>query len=250
MLHTMGFDITLLWRGPQVNPINRKARSIPVFNVVDQHGRVFFFSWMGFMLGFWAWYDLLSRGPTTNPLMLVTVLLTTCPQVHIPTSLDSHDQKGPPPHFDASCQLQHSVLVRHLAVEIRRWSPLRSFRVPKSICLVADTWLPTHWSGPSCQERHGALHISVLHWYSWSYLCAMSSMVYRLLRQERRRHRQCTLRRLGQRRRWYSIFHHAGCIRLSRRGAGHACVPSLARHFHRAAHMSDCVQSRHVLPLP
>lgn len=66
MLHTMGFDITLLWRGPQVNPINRKARSIPVFNVVDQHGRVFFFSWMGFMLGFWAWY-------TFPPLLTVTI---------------------------------------------------------------------------------------------------------------------------------------------------------------------------------
>ncbi|KAG6007882.1 hypothetical protein E4U54_008774 [Claviceps lovelessii] len=34
----MGFDISLLWRAPQVNPINRKAQSIPVFNLVDTYG--------------------------------------------------------------------------------------------------------------------------------------------------------------------------------------------------------------------
>ncbi|KAG6034493.1 hypothetical protein E4U41_006526 [Claviceps citrina] len=62
----MSFDISLLWRAPQVNPVNRKARSIPVLNVVDQYGRVFFFSWMGFMLGFWAWY-------TFPPLLTVTI---------------------------------------------------------------------------------------------------------------------------------------------------------------------------------
>ncbi|KAG8428330.1 hypothetical protein J3459_004035 [Metarhizium acridum] len=49
-----------------VNPINKKARSIPVLNVVDPYGRVFFFSWMGFMLGFWAWY-------TFPPLLTVTI---------------------------------------------------------------------------------------------------------------------------------------------------------------------------------
>ncbi|KAG6003971.1 hypothetical protein E4U21_001551 [Claviceps maximensis] len=63
---TMSLDISPLWRAPQVNPINRKARSIPVFNVVDQYGRVFFFSWTGFMLGFWAWY-------TFPPLLTVTI---------------------------------------------------------------------------------------------------------------------------------------------------------------------------------
>ncbi|KAG5981779.1 hypothetical protein E4U55_002581 [Claviceps digitariae] len=62
----MSFDISLLWRAPQVNPINRKARSIPLFNVVDKYGRVFFFSWTGFMLGFWAWY-------TFPPLLTVTI---------------------------------------------------------------------------------------------------------------------------------------------------------------------------------
>jgi MFS transporter, NNP family, nitrate/nitrite transporter len=51
----MGFDITVLWKAPEVNPINRKARSIPVLNPFNLYGRVFFFSWMGFMLAFWAW---------------------------------------------------------------------------------------------------------------------------------------------------------------------------------------------------
>lgn len=39
-----------------LNPINKKARSVPVLNPVDRHGRVFFFSWLAFMLAFWAWY--------------------------------------------------------------------------------------------------------------------------------------------------------------------------------------------------
>lgn len=51
----MGFDITLLWKAPEVNPINKKARSVPVLNPFDLYGRAFFFSWMGFMLAFWAW---------------------------------------------------------------------------------------------------------------------------------------------------------------------------------------------------
>lgn len=50
------FDVTLLWRAPEVNPINKKARSIPILNPIDPYGRVFFFSWLGFMLAFWAWY--------------------------------------------------------------------------------------------------------------------------------------------------------------------------------------------------
>lgn len=52
----MGFQMSNLWRAPDVNPVNRKARSVPVLNVVDPHGRVFFFSWFGFMIAFWAWY--------------------------------------------------------------------------------------------------------------------------------------------------------------------------------------------------
>jgi len=52
----MAFRVSDLWRAPALNPVNKKARSVPVLNVVDPHGRVFFFSWMGFMIAFWAWY--------------------------------------------------------------------------------------------------------------------------------------------------------------------------------------------------
>lgn len=39
--------LSLLWEAPEVNPINHKARAIPVLNVVNPYGRVFFFgkSW-------------------------------------------------------------------------------------------------------------------------------------------------------------------------------------------------------------
>merc|ERR1711964_231105 len=48
--------LSLLWEAPEVNPINHKARSIPVFNVINMYGRVFFFSWWGFFIAFWSWY--------------------------------------------------------------------------------------------------------------------------------------------------------------------------------------------------
>lgn len=48
---------SLLWRAPEVNPINQKARSIPFLNPVSTtYGRTFFFSWFGFMIAFWSWY--------------------------------------------------------------------------------------------------------------------------------------------------------------------------------------------------
>ncbi|KAL8715835.1 MAG: hypothetical protein Q9220_000502 [cf. Caloplaca sp. 1 TL-2023] len=49
-------DPTTLWRAPEVNPVNRKARSIPGLNPINVYGRVFFFSWFGFMIAFWSWY--------------------------------------------------------------------------------------------------------------------------------------------------------------------------------------------------
>ncbi|GAB1310964.1 Nitrate/nitrite transporter [Madurella fahalii] len=51
----MGFRVSHLYASPEVNPVNLKARSIPFFNPVDIYGRVFFFSWFGFMIAFWAW---------------------------------------------------------------------------------------------------------------------------------------------------------------------------------------------------
>ncbi|KAI1334756.1 nitrate transporter [Xylariaceae sp. FL0016] len=48
--------LSYLWAAPEINPINRKARSVPIFNLWNVYGRVFFFSWFGFMVAFWAWY--------------------------------------------------------------------------------------------------------------------------------------------------------------------------------------------------
>lgn len=67
----MGIKFSDLYRNPEVNPVNKKARSIPVFNVFNVYGRVFFFSWFGFMAAFWAWY-------TFPPLVS-----RACPALHL-----------------------------------------------------------------------------------------------------------------------------------------------------------------------
>ena len=46
----------LLWEAPEINPINRKARSIPVLNPINLYGRVINFAWFGFFVAFWSWY--------------------------------------------------------------------------------------------------------------------------------------------------------------------------------------------------
>lgn len=51
----MGF-VNLLFTSPGINPSNRKALSIPVLNPFDKYGRVFTFSWLGFMVAFLSWY--------------------------------------------------------------------------------------------------------------------------------------------------------------------------------------------------
>ncbi|KAI9641005.1 hypothetical protein NHQ30_010432 [Ciborinia camelliae] len=48
--------IQTLWQAPEINPVNGKARSVPVLNPFDKYGRVFFFSWWGFLIAFWSWY--------------------------------------------------------------------------------------------------------------------------------------------------------------------------------------------------
>lgn len=50
------FTFADLLRAPEINPVNRKARALPILNPVNVYGRVFFFSWFGFMVAFWAWY--------------------------------------------------------------------------------------------------------------------------------------------------------------------------------------------------
>ncbi|KAJ4293985.1 hypothetical protein N0V90_007674 [Kalmusia sp. IMI 367209] len=62
----MGFKLRQLWSAPEVNPINKKAKSIPIFNPVDKYGRVFFFSYLGFFIAFWSWYAF-------PPLLTITI---------------------------------------------------------------------------------------------------------------------------------------------------------------------------------
>ncbi|KAL2840326.1 major facilitator superfamily domain-containing protein [Aspergillus pseudodeflectus] len=51
---------------PQVNPLTKKARSIPLLNPFNLYGRVFFFSWLGFLVAFLSWYAF-------PPLLSVTI---------------------------------------------------------------------------------------------------------------------------------------------------------------------------------
>ncbi|KAG0137147.1 major facilitator superfamily domain-containing protein [Tuber indicum] len=49
-------QLNLLWKAPDVNPANHKARSVPILNPYDKYGRTFFFSTFGFMIAFLSWY--------------------------------------------------------------------------------------------------------------------------------------------------------------------------------------------------
>ncbi|KAL3480294.1 major facilitator superfamily domain-containing protein [Aspergillus californicus] len=60
----MGFLKSLV--SPDINPDSRKALNIPVLNPFDTYGRVFFFSWFGFMIAFLSWYAF-------PPLLTVTI---------------------------------------------------------------------------------------------------------------------------------------------------------------------------------
>ncbi|KAF2634760.1 nitrate transporter-like protein [Massarina eburnea CBS 473.64] len=62
----MGFELRQLWSPPEINPYNKKAKSIPIFNPFDKYGRVFFFSYLGFFIAFWSWYAF-------PPLLSVTI---------------------------------------------------------------------------------------------------------------------------------------------------------------------------------
>jgi hypothetical protein len=73
----MGIDVTVLWKAPEVNPINKKARSIPAFNPINMYGRVFTFSWLGFMVAFMSWYAFPPLMPTSKHLL--ERILIDCP---------------------------------------------------------------------------------------------------------------------------------------------------------------------------
>ncbi|KAJ5771285.1 uncharacterized protein N7511_003336 [Penicillium nucicola] len=58
--------VKTLFTAPEVNQSTRKAKSIPILNPFDKYGRVFFFSWVGFMVAFLSWYAF-------PPLLTVTI---------------------------------------------------------------------------------------------------------------------------------------------------------------------------------
>ena len=78
-------QISKLWTAPDVNPINNKAKWVPILvlptkllsltfqNPICMHGRVFFLSWLGFMVAFLSWYAF----PPLTPLTLRTDLNLT-----------------------------------------------------------------------------------------------------------------------------------------------------------------------------
>jgi NNP family nitrate/nitrite transporter-like MFS transporter len=47
----MGFKIATLWQAPEINPVNGKARSIPILNPINKYGRVF----VSDPLALWVW---------------------------------------------------------------------------------------------------------------------------------------------------------------------------------------------------
>jgi MFS transporter, NNP family, nitrate/nitrite transporter len=67
----LGF-IRSLYVSPEINPINRKAKSIPVLNPFDRYGRTFFFAWFGFMVAFMSWY---AFPPLVSGLVNLNILL-------------------------------------------------------------------------------------------------------------------------------------------------------------------------------
>lgn len=100
----------LLVASPEINPSNRKAKSIPVLNPFDQYGRIFFFSWLGFMVAFLSWY---AFPPLVG-------LLKNCFNVKQEQRTDSlvlvvrdHRQR---PRYDrrASRQLEHRCLASNV----------------------------------------------------------------------------------------------------------------------------------------
>jgi MFS transporter, NNP family, nitrate/nitrite transporter len=52
----MVFNPSMLFKAPEINPINKKARTIPALNPINVYGRVFTFAWLGFFCAFLSWY--------------------------------------------------------------------------------------------------------------------------------------------------------------------------------------------------
>lgn len=74
----MGFKISSLWSAPEINPINRKALTVPILNPFNVYGRVFFFTWWSFFISFWSWLVL----QFLNAALAVEAASLTC-QVYV-----------------------------------------------------------------------------------------------------------------------------------------------------------------------
>ena len=78
---------------PEVNPFNQKAKSIPILNPFDRYGRVFFFSWFGFIVAFLSWYAFpplvsLRRNPSILLGVAVSSILTFISQLTVTIKKD------------------------------------------------------------------------------------------------------------------------------------------------------------------
>lgn len=119
----MGFTLLTLFRAPKVNPINHKARSIPVLNPFDKYGRAFFFSWFGFFIAFWGWYSF-------SPLMTITIKK----ELHLSTDEISNGN---------ILALSSTLIARALAgPACDRWGPRKVFA-----CLLLAGSIPTAMAG-------------------------------------------------------------------------------------------------------
>jgi hypothetical protein len=83
--------ISLLWRAPEVNPINQKARSIPFLNPISTtYGRTFFFSWFGFMIAFWSWYGTSNKIPSIVLHIFISAAALIHSHLHMHPSFPSY----------------------------------------------------------------------------------------------------------------------------------------------------------------
>lgn len=135
------FTFADLVRAPEVNPVNRKARALPILNPLNIYGRVFFFSWFGFMVGFWAWY-------TFPPLVRNAHNLSLCMhhrRLIDMRTVDGHDQERSGTDNGTSSQLQYCVHLRNVSK-----SPSCPFEV--TILTLHRRLIIRFIAGPLCDQ--------------------------------------------------------------------------------------------------
>ena len=103
--------LKLLFVSPEINPSNRKALSIPVLNPFDKYGRVFTFSWLGFMVAFLSWYAF-------PPLVRLLVLMK--PRKRLadiePFIVDRHNPRRPGHDPAAGRKLEYRCSPSHVRI--------------------------------------------------------------------------------------------------------------------------------------